>query len=65
MTAYMYYTSNGGFTAYDASFYKNKIGQLHDMLQFQLIIYAIIKITKRGTSIPLYEFAAKQPKKRT
>ena len=33
------------------------------MLQFQLIVYAIIKITRRGTTVPLYELAAKQPKK--
>ena len=26
MTAYMYYTPNSGFTANDASFYKNKVG---------------------------------------
>ena len=33
------------------------------MLQFQLIVYAFIKITRRGTTLPLYEFAAWQPKK--
>ena len=61
MTACMYYAPNGGFTANDASFYKNKVGQLYDTLQ--LIIYAIIKMTRRGTSVPLNELAAKQPKK--
>ena len=61
MTAYMYSTPNDGFTANDPSFYKNKVGQLHNGLQFQLIVYAIIKITRRGTTVPLYEFAAKQP----
>ena len=30
---------------------------------FQLIIYAIIKITIRGNTVPFYKFAAKQPKK--
>ena len=62
MIACMNYAPNGGFTANDASFYKNKVGQLH-MLQFQLIVYAIIKMTRRGTTVPLYELAAKQPKK--
>ena len=57
----MYYTPNGDFTAIDASFYKNKVGQLHDTLQFQLIVYAIVKIIRRGTTVPLYELAAKQP----
>ena len=33
------------------------------MLQFQLIVYDIIKITWRGITVPLHEFAAKQPKK--
>ena len=33
------------------------------MLQFQLIIYVIVKITRRDTTIPVYEFAAKQPRK--
>ena len=63
MTAYMYNTPNGGFTANDALFYKNKLGQLHYTLQFQLIVYAVIKITRRGTTVPLYEFATKHPKK--
>ena len=63
MNAYMYYTPNGCFTANNASFNKNKVGQLHDTLQFQLIVFAIIKMTGRGTTVPLYEFAAKQPKK--
>ena len=56
----MYYTLNGSFTANDALFYKNKVGQLLDTLQFQLIVYAIIKITGKGATIPLYEFAAKK-----
>ena len=30
------------------------------MLQFQLIVYAIIKETRRGTTVPLFELAAKQ-----
>ena len=64
MTAYMYYTPNSGFTAKDVWFYKNKVGQLHDMLQIQLIVYAIIKLTRRGTIVPFYEFATKQPKER-
>ena len=63
MTAYMYSTPNEGFTANNASFYKNKVGQLCDMLQFQLIVNAIIKSTRRGTTITVYEFAAKQPRK--
>ena len=63
MTA-LCYTPKGGFTANDASFYKNKITQLHDTLQFQLIVYAIIKISRRDTAVPLCEFAAKQPKKK-
>ena len=33
MTAYMYYTLNGGFTANDASFYNNKVANVHDTLQ--------------------------------
>ena len=45
MIACMYYEPNRGFTANDALFYKNKVGYLLDMLQFQLIVYAIIKIT--------------------
>ena len=32
-------------------------------MSFQLIIYTIIKITIRGTTVPLYEFVAKQAKK--
>ena len=28
------------------------------MLQFQIIVYAIIKIARRGTTVPVYEFAA-------
>ena len=32
-------------------------------MAFQFKVYAIIKITLRGTTIPLCEFAAKQPKK--
>ena len=65
MITCMYYTPNGSFTANDGSFYKNKVGEIHvhDTLQFQLIVYAIIKITRRGTTEPLYEFAAKQLKK--
>ena len=63
MTAYIYYTPTGDFTENDASFYKNNVDFPHDMLQFQLIVYAIIKTTKRGTTVPLYECAAKQPKK--
>ena len=58
MTAYMYCTPKGGFTATDALFHKNKVGYLHNVLHFQLIVYAIIKITRRGTIVPLYEFAA-------
>ena len=30
---------------------------------FQLIIYAIITISIRGSTVPLYVFAATQPKK--
>ena len=30
---------------------------------FQLIAYATIIITTRGTTVPIYELAAKQPKK--
>ena len=63
ITAYMCYTPNGSFTANDASFYNSSVGYLHDTLQVQLIVYAIIKITRRGTTVPLYEFADKQPKK--
>ena len=63
MIAYMHYTPNGGFTDNNASFYKNKVGQLDDTLQFRLIVYVIIKITRRGTTVHLYVFAAKQPKK--
>ena len=51
--------------ANDESFYKKKIGQLYDTLQFQLTVYAVIKITRRGIIVPFYEFAVKQPKKRT
>ena len=36
--------AKGGFIAKDASFYHNKVAQLHDMLQFQLIVYAIIRL---------------------
>ena len=32
-------------------------------MSFQLIVYAIIKITIRGTTGPVYEFVTKQPKK--
>ena len=32
-------------------------------MQFELIDYAIIQITGRGTTVPLYELAAKQPKR--
>ena len=59
MIACMYCVPYGSFTANDASFYKNKVGELYDTLQFQLIIYAIIKIIRRGTTIPHYEFDAK------
>ena len=62
MTAYMCYTPSGGFTAHNASFYKNRVGWLQDTLQFQLIVNAIIKFTRRGTNVTVYEFAAKQPK---
>ena len=63
MTACMYYTPNGGFLANDTSFCTNKVGKLQHALQFQLFIYVIIKITRRSTTIPLDEFAAKQQKK--
>ena len=64
MTAYMYYTPNDGSTANDASFYKKSwLATLRVAASFQSIVYAIIKITRRGTIVPLYEFAAKQPKK--
>ena len=64
MTAF--YTPNDGFTANDATFYKNKVSQLHYTFQcinFQLTVYAFIKIIIRGTTVPHYEFAAKQPRK--
>ena len=64
MTAYN--TPNDNFTAKNASFNNNNVGQLHCKLQcLQIIVYAItcIKITMKGTTVPLYEFAAKQPKK--
>ena len=64
MTAY--YTPNDGFTANSASFYKNKVGYvatLHVAVSSQLIVYANIEITIRGTNLPIYEFAAKQAKK--
>ena len=32
-------------------------------MSFQLIVYAFVKITIKGTTVPLYEFATKQPKK--
>ena len=32
-------------------------------MSFQLIVFANIKITISGTTVPLYEFTAKQPKK--
>ena len=51
-----YYTPNDGLTANDASFYKNKVVSLH-------YVYGIIKITTRGTTVPLYKLAAEQPKK--
>ena len=63
MIVCMYYAPNGGFTAKDAAFYHDKVGQQHNSLQFQLIVYAITKITRRYTTAPLYEFAAKQPQK--
>ena len=63
MTAYMYYTPSNGYAANDGLFYKNEVGQLCDTLQFQLIVYAVIKITRRDSIVPLYEFAAQQPKK--
>ena len=63
MIACMYYAPNNGFTANDASFCNNKVGQLRDTLQFHLIVYVIIKITRSSTTVPLYEFAAKLPKK--
>ena len=63
MIACMYYTPNGGFTANDTLFYKNKVGQQYNTLQFQLIAYAITKITISGTTVPLYEFAAEQAEK--
>ena len=60
-----YYISNDGFTANDSAFYNNKFGHLNYTLQnFQLIVYAIINITKSGTAVPLYKFVAKHPKKR-
>ena len=36
---------------------------LHVVVSFQLIVYSTIKITERGTAMPLYEFNAKQPRK--
>ena len=39
------------------------LATLHVTVSFQLIVYAIIEITIRGTTVHLYEFAAKQPKK--
>ena len=38
------------------------LSSLHVAVSFQLIVHAIIKITIRGTTVPLYEIAAKQPK---
>ena len=35
---------------------------LHITVSFLLTVYAIIKITIRGSTVPLHEFAAKQPK---
>ena len=60
------YAPNDGFTANNASFYNNKVGYiatLHIAVSFQLIVYAIVKINIKDTTAPLYEFAAKQPKK--
>ena len=37
------------------------VATLHITAPFQLIVYAYIKITLRGTTLPLYEFVAKQP----
>ena len=44
--------------------YRQRYIVLHDILQFQLIVSGIIKIIRRGTIVPLHEFAAKQPKKK-
>ena len=61
MTAY--YTPYDSFTANDASFYNNKswLGKLHVAVTFQAIVLANIKLLT-GTTIILYEFAAKQQK---
>ena len=63
MTVYISYTPKGVFTVNDASFQNNKVGQLHDTLQLQLIVYGIIKITRRGALAYLHEFAANQQKR--
>ena len=39
------------------------LAKRHVVVSFQLIAYAIVKITTKDTTLPLYEFAAKQPKK--
>ena len=59
-----YYSPNNGFTASDALFIRTKLASYTTLAEsFQLIIYAIIEINIRSTTIPLYKFAAKQPKK--
>ena len=62
MTAY--YTPNDGFTANEASFKTQLrcLPTLHVAVFFQLIVYANIKFTIRGTTVILCEFAAKQQK---
>ena len=39
------------------------LATLHVALSIKFIVYAILKITRKGTTVPLYEFAARQPKK--
>ena len=50
-----YYTPKGGFTANNALFYKAKLASYTDVaVSFQLIIYVIIKISIRATTVLLY-----------
>ena len=60
-----YYTPNDGLVPTIHHFIRTKLASytLHVAVCFQSIVYAIIKITIRGTTVPLYEFVAKQPKK--
>ena len=62
MTARMYHTPNDGFSVNGASFLRTT-WLAPRQVQFQLIINAIIKITRRGTTVPLNQFVTKQPKK--